>query len=1238
MGVLTAIGRALISLWFLTLLLALGLAAAVWVVGPIVSIGAAKPFAPALVRFATALGVLVLWGLVNLLVLSRRANAAATTAAVGADEDPARDPATEEDDECGPVPPAAEETLRLMRFTRDRALGILQRARIPRPWTDRLLDRFTRRYAYGLPWYLLLGPSGAGKTTLLKGAGVPLPHAGRVGRTARNGGIGDDGIALPTETLDWWLTDRAVFIDPAGRYATQDHEPAVDAAVWRGFLDLLKESRPRQPLNGVIVTLDPLALAALSEAERREAALSLRQRLADMDRRFGLRVPVYVMVGHMDRLAGFEAFFDTLGPEDRAQVWGHTLPPDDGRGGEGVIGQVGPAFDALVGRLNERLLERMHREPEARWRGLVMGFPAQLATLRPVLVGFLEDTFAPNRFEDRALLRGFYLVSATQAGPTEDRLMPTLSSLFGLDGRFSAGGGRVLGGRRRGYFLSTLVGRVILGEANLAGLDQGRERRQRRLEVGVTVAVALAGVLLAAWMVRESLSTGHLIARMEDVATQAATQAEDMPGQRVTDARVADALTALTTLRDAPVGWRAREGRWIPVTFDVGLSRDGALEDAAVQAYRHGLETLLLPRLLRRLEGQIRAAASQPDYQFAALKVYLMLGRRGPLDVDVLEQWYSLDARRLYPAAEQADRRPALAENVAVLVSDSVPKVGLDDDLIRQTRLTLANHTPAQRGYDLLLDLPAVRALPTWRVDEAAGPLATRALVRASGQPLAAGLPGRYTYDGYHKTVKPAVDEVADAVLDDAWVMGERLTLAERPVAKARLSDDILALVLADYGDRWDRLLADVSVMPFASVDQARDVLNALGDARSPLTLFLRAAAVETTLIPGPDGPDAGATLTVASALPGQAGASVKRVTSSRLVGAVAALDGGGQASPPPPPGQAINDRFAALHRLVTAPGEGAAAPIDALTEGFKAIYDQFNRVALAPDQGQALLSQLTGVDTGPTPVARMLALADQLPEPASRLARQTAEAAQAVTSGRVSDRLNALWRSTVLPVCAGALNGRYPAVVDASADMALEDFGTLFGPGGILDAFFNTHLAPFVDTTVDPWIWRDVTGADLGLSAETPALFQRAAAIRQRLFPTTEPKPLIRFEISPVELDARADTADLDIQGQRLLYRHGPVQSVPMQWPAETPRASLTLGPGLPDGAGRSTLVAEGPWAFPRLLDWAEVAPAEGRDDLYFVFFAVGPRTAVYALRTGGGPNPFDLGPVRRFRCPTVL
>ena len=58
-----------------------------------------------------------------------------------------------------------------------------------------------------------------------------------------------------TRLCDWWFTREAVLIDTAGRYTTQDSDAAVDRAGWEAFLDLLRRTRPRQPLNGVIVAI-----------------------------------------------------------------------------------------------------------------------------------------------------------------------------------------------------------------------------------------------------------------------------------------------------------------------------------------------------------------------------------------------------------------------------------------------------------------------------------------------------------------------------------------------------------------------------------------------------------------------------------------------------------------------------------------------------------------------------------------------------------------------------------------------------------------------------------------------------------------------------------------------------------------------------------------------------------------------------------------------------------------------
>ena len=78
--------------------------------------------------------------------------------------------------------------------------------------------------------------------------------------------------------------------------------------------------------------------------------------------------------------------------------------------------------------------------------------------------------------------------------------------------------------------------------------------------------------------------------------------------------------------------------QWFP-----GLSQTGKLGAGAREVYRHALQHILLPRLIVRLEGQMRAHFEQPAFLYEATRVYLMLGSAGPLDRDSIKEWMSLD-------------------------------------------------------------------------------------------------------------------------------------------------------------------------------------------------------------------------------------------------------------------------------------------------------------------------------------------------------------------------------------------------------------------------------------------------------------------------------------------------------------------------------------------------------------------------------------------------------------------
>ena len=161
-------------------------------------------------------------------------------------------------------------------------------------------------------------------------------------------------------------------------------------------------------------------------------------------------IPVYVLFTKVDLIAGFVEFFDTMGREEREQVWGVTFEFDDGRDEAGSVAGFAAGFDALLGRLNDRVIERVQQETDLQRRRLIYGFPQQFASLRDVAAEFLTECFQPSRLEARALLRGVYFTSGTQDGTPIDRLLGTMASAeFGLPRQAVS----AFSGSGRSYFL-----------------------------------------------------------------------------------------------------------------------------------------------------------------------------------------------------------------------------------------------------------------------------------------------------------------------------------------------------------------------------------------------------------------------------------------------------------------------------------------------------------------------------------------------------------------------------------------------------------------------------------------------------------------------------------------------------------------------------------------------------------------------------------------------------------------
>lgn len=1171
---------------------ALMLCAVIWFLGPIIAFGDAHPFETTFARLLT-IGIILFLTLMIMLIIAlvrARRERRMTEEIVEVEEDPA-----DEADE------AVKAELADMKTRMREALKLLRKSKLGGKGRSQKL--------YQLPWYLMIGPPGSGKTTAIVNSGLSFPLAEKMGMQAV-GGIGG------TRNCDWWFTDEAVLIDTAGRYTTQDSDAEADSRAWNGFLNMLKRYRKRQPINGAIVAISLSDISTQDEAARKEYATAIRLRLTELREKLGVRFPVYLLLTKADLLVGFMEFFENLGKEARAQVWGFTYPMEGPKDRRKPLDGFDEQFDTLLAQLNNHKLERMAEVSDPGRRAMIAGFPNQVESLRPVVREFLTDIFLDSKFMENQLVRGMYFSSGTQEGTPIDRLMGGMARTFGL-GRQAVGAGS---GAGRSYFLRRLLDGVIFPEAGLVSADDRVERRYRWIVRGTIAAATLLTLGMVGIWVMSFLGNRTLIAEARDQADRYAAAVANIPGNPIEDTNVSQLVEPLDILLAMPSNPRQTDPE-PPRELTWGLYQGDVIGTQAAQTYRAAMNQKMLPRLLLKLEEQMQVNLDNPTFLFEALKVYMMLGQQGPMDRELVKSWYAVEWSNEFGTLEP-EIYAALMVHLENMIGQPMISIPLDGPLVEQIQGILSETPVAERAYRTIVEGPEARQLTEWTVQKAAGPAAPRVLARPSGLPLTDGVPGVYTKEGFYDVFLPAALDVSAQLQKDNWVLGPRAEDLSDPNALALIARDVLDLYYADYIIQWETILGDVDIQPMASMSQTVNTLNLVSGPTSPLKNILDEVAKQTRLAERKSSEAAEA---VASGL-GSEGRDLAieglGVRTQRLLAVLqtAAVASGQE---PPKPGQVVQDRFDGLNTFVNGLTEEAPGELDRIMQLITGVYQELNRLSVSGNlagQGEAVLrlQEANTVLTGPI----------------QRWVTQIVEGASGAAAGGKRSKLNNQWQANILPYCKQAIDNRYPFNRKARAEVGIQDFARLFAPQGLIDQFFNDNLKDNVDTSARPWTFVRTKGKDLGISDSVLQQFELAAEIRDAFF-LAPGLPSVTFDLKPIALDPNAQQVILVVNGQTISYAHGPQQTISLKWPEGGGSATVTFDP--PIQGRKNQRVVDGPWAWFRLLDAAEVRRTNVADQTRVVF-NVGGRIAVFQMRAGSAINPFSSKAVRRFRCPGSL
>ena len=979
---------------------------------------------------------------------------------------------------------------------------------------------------YALPWYMVIGNPAAGKSTAIVRSGLQFPFAAQEGQAALEGSV-LQGIG-GTRNCDWFFTTEGILLDTAGRYAVHEE----DRAEWNGFLQLLKQHRPKAPVNGIIVTVSIAELIGAKPEYVIGLAKQLRQRMQEITEQLDVFAPVYVMFTKADLIGGFAEFFMDRDRESRERVWGATLPyqPQAASGAHAdqhnAIAQFEQRFDELHEGLKESAIAHMGLHRGEQLPPGVLMFPLEFAGLKPALRNFLTTLFEDNPYQFRPIFRGFYFTSAVQQGESTNRASERVAQRFGLALRPGDGAAVY---SNTGFFLRELFSKVIFADRQL--VQQYLSPAKRRLRLATFLAsVLVLGTALSMWT-WSYIGNRQLVAHVQadlDQAIKLQDNKFDLASRLQALQLLQDRLAQLQSYRDSH-----------PWSIGLGLYQGDQIEAVMKREYFAGLQEVMLKPVAESLEGYLAdvnahaaqlqplnapaASASVPSttpaadeatplaatkvatpYTVAqandvsdaynALKAYLMLADHAHLEAGHLSDQLTRFWRGWLEANRGGMPREEMIRAAEKLISFSLtqmndaafPAVANNLTLVDQTRENLRRVVKGMPARERVFAEIKARAATRF------GPVTVARIVGEADQSMVAGsvaVSGVFTraaWDGY---VKDAIQTAANKELQsEDWVLKstlrDDLTLEGSP---EHIQKALTEQYKTEYVAEWRRFMQGVSVNEFGGFDGAVAHMNRLGDpANSPVGKLMQRLYDETSW----DNPS------LINERTGQTkrgfvewfkqtvlGQAPNGLTINVNAGGGSEGGGGKEAIPMGP----IGREFAGVARLMMS-REKDPTLMQRYLESLSKVRSRFNQMKNQGDAGPAsrALMQAT-LDGNGSELSDALKLVDEqmltgMSDSAKAALRpllvRPLMQSYAVLVGPTEAELNRVWTAQVLQPFNTALAGKYPFDGGSRIEAAPSEIAKVFGAQGSIAKFSDQALAGLTVRRGDlltPRTWADI-------------------------------------------------------------------------------------------------------------------------------------------------------------------
>jgi len=523
-----------------------------------------------------------------------------------------------------------------------------------------------------------------------------------------------------------------------------------------------------------------------------------------------------------------------------------------------------------------------------------------------------------------------------------------------------------------------------------------------------------------------------------------------------------------------------------------------------------------------------------------------------------------------------------------------------------------------ERAYQRLKSDFANSSIPDFKLVDMLSLDSLDGLMFISGRQFNQGIPGLYTFNGFHGIFNIEKNKIVKNLTADSWVYGDDLVDLDEQ-AKALITQELEKRYIRDYIFYWEDFLNDIAIKPYSTREEAELVTAALASPDQPIKTIIAAVQknVNLTKLPA-ESNNLKAAAEVADNLSDIAFRS-KKARLNRL------LPDTDITSEEDLPGQDVEYAFAELLKI-------NLADIDKIQTTLRALNRNYTKLSLQADGQGNVINQATEESFAQLGMALSEQLID-LPSPINNLLSDVASRTRSFAKSNQSQRFNGIWRSQVLAEFNRAIAGRYPFDRKSKEDVRLKDFSKFFGYGGTLDKFWDQYLAAHVDTSKKPWRFK----RNIGIRNDILAMYQRAETIKEAFFEPGSRQPIVNFSLEPELLDQNVSMFLFELDSQQLKYRHGPTRKELFVWPGPGANNETRIAFSPPNGGRSINKKYEGEWSFFKLLDELSKKRPQTKKDGKLLIDLKG-YSAVLKLTANSVNNPFWMANMETFRCPANL